>query len=164
MHRKCTACVASAWEKCVNSQKLIFEYPVDCLIVNSISVNFFEDHLVFREKGKKIDPYNIKLNLSSFCFPFKTECFCFFTGGQLGALCIWMIAAETGILCLVYHSEEIRILWYSTCPIHPRFHGKFAEKLQRFSVGMVPKKGDTINRAICHLKQKIPRMQQKTSL
>jgi hypothetical protein len=26
---------------------------------------------------------------------------------------------------------------------------------------MVPKKGDTIKRAICHLKQKIPRMQQK---
>ena len=27
---------------------------------------------------------------------------------------------------------------------------------------MVPKKGDTIKKAICHLKQKIARMQQKT--
>ena len=50
--------------------------------------------------------------------------------------------------------------------LHVPYIQGFAEnlqkKLQTFTVGMVPKKGDTINKAICHLKQNIPRMQQKT--
>ena len=41
------------------------------------------------------------------------------------------------------------------------FTENLQKKMRRFNVGMVPKKGDTIKRAICHLKQEIPRMQQK---
>ena len=39
-------------KKVLISKELIFEFPVDCLIVNSISINFLQTSTCFLEKGK----------------------------------------------------------------------------------------------------------------
>ena len=65
----------------------------------------------------------------------------------------------------VVHMQMRKRKDQNTMILHAPYIQGFTENLQKklrnFNIGIVNKKGDSIKQAICHLKQKIPRTQQK---